>query len=138
MKQVDMSVAAYWESLDAKHRPVLETLIAMVDQTNLHVEGKVWQDIFWGGSQQNILGFGEMVYRMSSDQEGGWFIVGLSRQKNDYSLYVSATKNGQYLLKEYQDKLGKVKASSINFTQLQQVNLDQLLALLVESLVAVE
>lgn len=31
MKQVVMSVAAYLESLDGKHRPVLETLIAMVD-----------------------------------------------------------------------------------------------------------
>lgn len=70
MKQVDMSVATYLESLDAKYRPVLETLIAVVDQANPYVEGKVWQDIFWGGSQQSIVGFVEMAYRMSSGQEG--------------------------------------------------------------------
>lgn len=136
MEKVDMTVEDYLDSLEAKHRPVMETLIEKVKEANPAIEPSVWQGVFWGGSQQSILGYGEMDYQTSKGEAGSWFKVGLSRQKNYYSLYVTAVKDGQYVLKSYKDKLGKVKtgASSISFTRLENVDLDQLQALLNESL----
>lgn len=128
MEKVAMTIEEYLEILDAKHRPTLEELIKMVQQVAPTIDYAVWQGAFWGGSQQTILGFGDMDYETKSGEKGKWFKLGLSRQKNYYSLYISAVKDGQYLLKNYKDKLGKAKvgASNVSFTKLENLDLGNL------------
>ncbi len=41
-----------------------------------------------------------------------WFIVGLASQKDYISIYVSSADEHGYLVKKYQDRLGKVKVGS--------------------------
>jgi polyhydroxyalkanoate synthesis regulator protein len=55
--------------------------------------------------------------------------VGLAAQKQYLSLYVNAAEDGEYLIKRYADRLGKVKAGSANvtFRHLADVELEVLL-----------
>lgn len=61
-----------------------------------------------------------------------WFLVGLARQKANYSIYVNATDGNGYLAHAYADRLGRVKlgAASIGFTKLANVDIDVLSELL--------
>lgn len=43
-----------------------------------------------------------------------WFAVGLAAQKSHLSLYVSVVEDGQYIVRRYCDRLGKVKCSNAN------------------------
>jgi hypothetical protein len=91
----------------------------------------LWEGVFWGGTQQRIIGYGE--YR-SVDRSGGeveWFKVGLARQKDHISLYVNAVADGRYLVQAYVDRLGKAQVGSANvsFKRLADIDEDALLEL---------
>lgn len=90
----------------------------------------LWEGIFWGGSQQSIIGYGHLTFKGSrGDIE--WFVVGLALQKNYISVYVSAVDGKQYLAEKHKGKLGKAKVgkSSISFAKLEDIKLDVLLDL---------
>jgi hypothetical protein len=76
------------------------------------LERSLWEGVFWGGSQQAIIGYGSYRYKGRSGAEGEWFIVGLASQKNHLSLYVNAADGGQSLPKVYAPRIGKAKAGS--------------------------
>ena len=61
-----------------------------------------------------------------------WFLVGLARQQRSFSIYVNAVLDGAYLLERYAGRLGTVKtgAASISFGGLDDVDVDELKALL--------
>ena len=88
----------------------------------------MWEGIFWGGSEQRIIGYGNYSYLRSDKKQIEWFIVGLARQKNYFSVYVNAVEAGRYLSELYGPRLGKVKTgkSSISFRKLADINLDVL------------
>lgn len=92
----------------------------------------LWEGVFWGGSEQRIIGYGDMSYVRSDKQEVRWFLVGLARQKNYYSVYVNAADGRRYLAEAYAGRLGKAKVgkSSISFRKLADVDLDVLSELL--------
>lgn len=91
----------------------------------------VWEGKFWGGTDQQIIGYGDFTYERSN-RTVEWFKVGLAAQKNHLSLYVNAVESGEYLSKTYGERLGKVKvgAASIGFKDLSAIDIDQLRALL--------
>lgn len=103
----------------------LDTLISDVfeDQTRV-----LWEGVFWGGSEQEIIGYGDLVQKQSKGRVVEWFMVGLALQKNYISLYVNAVEGKQYVAEKYKDSLGKVKAgkSSISFKRLDDVDIDAL------------
>jgi len=76
----------------------------------------VWEGTFWGGTQQTIIGYGDLVQERPGGATVEWFVVGLARQKNYFSLYVNATAGGRYLVADYAGKLGKAKVGSANVT----------------------
>ncbi len=92
----------------------------------------LWAGVFWGGSEQTIIGYGDMSYVRSDKQEVRWFLVGLARQKNYYSVYVNAADGRRYLAEAYAGRLGKAKVgkSSITFRKLADVDLDALMELI--------
>ena len=92
----------------------------------------VWSGKFWGGSDQNIIGYGNYSYERSRGDAAEWFIVGLAPQKRYISVYVNAADDDGYLVEKYGDKLGKAKVgkSSISFHSLEDINLDVLLDLI--------
>jgi hypothetical protein len=112
-------------------RDDLATLDARIAEVMAGLPRAVWEGKFWGGTQQRIIGYGEYRYRGRSGAEGEWFVVGLAAQKAYLSLYVNAAEDGEYLIKRWASRLGKVKAGSANvtFKRLADVDLDELLAM---------
>jgi len=105
------------------------TLDARIAEVMAGLPRTVWEGKFWGGTQQRIIGYGEYHYQGKSGAEGEWFVVGLAAQKQYLSVYVNAAEDGEYLVKRYVGRLGKVKAGSANvtFRRLADVDLDALL-----------
>lgn len=90
----------------------------------------LWEGVFWGGSQQSIIGYGHISFKGSKGNIE-WFVVGLALQKNYISVYVSAVDGKQYLAEKHKNELGKAKVgkSSISFAKLEDIKLDVLLDL---------
>jgi len=76
----------------------------------------LWEGIFWGGTEQRIIGYGDLVQPRPRGKEVRWFVVGLARQKSHLSVYVNAARGKGYLLAEYAGKLGKAKIGSAALT----------------------
>ena len=91
----------------------------------------LWEGKFWGGSDQNIIGYGTFSYTNASGKDVEWFMVGLAAQKNYISMYVNAVDDDGYLLARYADKLGKVKvgSASISFNSVDDVDMGVLMEL---------
>lgn len=92
----------------------------------------LWEGTFWGGTEQTIIGYGRILQPRPRGAQVEWFLVGLARQKRNYSLYINATGQDGYLAHDYVDRLGHVKigAASIGFTRLANVGLEALRELL--------
>jgi hypothetical protein len=73
-------------------------------------------------------GFGAFAYTNYKKEQVDWPVIAIASQKQYVSVYVCATKDGEYLAEKYKDKLGKVSVgkSCIRFKKLEDVNLDVL------------
>lgn len=88
----------------------------------------LYEGTFWGGTQQEIIGYGHIVQSRPKGEDVHWFLVGLARQKDHYSLYVNAVEDDKYLGQQYAGRLGKVKlgSASIGFRSLEDVDVGAL------------
>ncbi len=88
----------------------------------------LYEGTFWGGTEQEIIGYGHIIQPRPKGEDVHWFLVGLARQKDHYSLYVNAVQDGKYLGQHYEGRLGKVKlgSASIGFKSLEDVDVDAL------------
>ena len=95
----------------------------------------LWQGVSWGGTDQSIIGYGDITQPRPRGKDVEWFLVGLARQKSTYSLYLNAVRDGAYLGRWYGGRLGKVKlgAASIGFTRLEHLDLEVLAEMLREA-----
>ena len=91
---------------------------------------------FWGGSDQQIIGYGRFSYERADKKPVEWFLVGLARQKSYYSVYVSAVEGSEYLAEKYGKTLGKVKVgkSNISFSSVGDIDLEKLAELVAKAL----
>jgi hypothetical protein len=99
----------------------LDSALAPVFADHVRV---LWEGRFWGGTQQRIIGYGDLRLRNSKGVEVEWFVVGIAVQKANLSLYVSAAEDGQHLVKRYADRLGKVKVGSAHVSFRRVADLD--------------
>jgi hypothetical protein len=131
MKKVSLNVNEYLDSLPEEFANEMRLLHVNIAGHMKNIESAIWQGVFWGGSDQTIIGYGDLIYQRPSKENVEWFVVGLARQKNYYSVYINASEDGQYILKKYADKLGKVKvgSGSLSFTRLEDVNMEELMNL---------
>ena len=128
MKRVESSPDAYIASQASDIRTVLEELHVLIKKALPEQDCYLWEGVFWGGSQQQIIGYGNYSYQRSDKKQVEWFTVGLARQKNYFSVYVNAVEDKAYLAEIYRSRLGKVKIgkSNIRFRNLADVNLNVL------------
>ena len=128
MERVESLPDDYIASQPADIRAVLEELHALIRAALPDRECCMWEGVFWGGSEQQIMGYGDYSYQRSDKTQVEWFIVGLTRQKNYFSLYVNAVEGKTYLAERYGPRLGKAKIgkSSISFGKRADINLDVL------------
>jgi hypothetical protein len=122
-------------SLPEGVREDIASLDAAISAAMSGLERVLWEGVFWGGSSQQIIGYGSYRYKGRSGAEGEWFIVGLAAQKNYLSLYVNGAEGGTTLAKRYGPTLGKVKAGSgnIQFKRAADIDLDALRELVVRA-----
>lgn len=123
MQTTTKDIDNYLASLPDEVRDDMVSLDKTISKIMKAEPRTLWQGKFWGGSEQTIIGYGDMSYTRSDKQIVKWFKVGLALQKNYLSVYIST-----YAVKEHAAKLGKVKtgASSISFKKLEDINLDEL------------
>lgn len=131
MQRTTRDISAYIDSLPDDVRG---DIVAIDDTISHAMEGQpkhLWVGRFWGGSDQEIIGYGLQTNRRSDKTEVTWFVVGLAVQKNYLSVYINAVEDGQYLPERYGSDLGKVKVgkASIAFSGVDAIDLEKLGAL---------
>ncbi|WP_156156221.1 DUF1801 domain-containing protein [Demequina maris] len=86
----------------------------------------LWRGVFWGGTEQAIVGYGDISQPRPRGDDVDWFLIGLAEQKNHVSLYVNAVADGAYLAHRYADRLGRVRvgAAAVTFRRLEDLDLD--------------
>ena len=127
MEKVKRTPDAYIKSLPDEVRPAIQKLDKEISKIFKDGSRVLWTGTFWGGSEQNIIGYGDLIYERRGKRTE-WFSVGLALQKNYISLYVNAVEDGKYLGQRYGKELGKVKigASSVSFKSLDDVDMPML------------
>lgn len=135
MEKTDRSPAAHIASLPAERRVDIERLDALITDLMAGQPKTMWEGRLWGGTDQQIIGYGDYRYTKSNGETVEWFLVGLAVQRNYISVYVNATDGRAYLAERYAKGLGKVKVgkSSISFTSVDDVDLQQLSDLITEA-----
>jgi hypothetical protein len=132
VRKVDTTPDAFLASLPEQ---VGRTMIELDSIITSCLQGRarvLWEGRFWGGTDQRIIGYGDIVQPRPRGESVEWFLIGLARQQRTFSLYINATLDGSYLLAHYADRLGKVKtgSASVSFASLDDVDREQLTALL--------
>ena len=132
MERVDTSPDEYLAELPEAVRATMIELDAIITAAMPGRSRTLWTGTFWGGTDQHIIGYGDIVQPRPRGDAVEWFAVGLARQKAHFSLYVNAAADGKYLLADHADRLGKVKlgSASVGFQKLDDLDLDGLAALL--------
>ena len=135
MEIIETTPSEYIASLDEGIRADMEQLDAVISAAMPGRSKVVWQGTFWGGSEQTIIGYGHIVQPRPKGEDVEWFLVGLARQKRNYSIYLNAVRDDRYLAHHYEDRLGKVKlgSASIGFTKVDNVDFDVLSEMLAEA-----
>ena len=95
----------------------------------------LFEGTFWGGSEQEIIGYGAGDYTRPNGTTVDWFMVGLALQKNYISVYINAVEDRQYLSEKYGKDLGKVKVgkASLSFKGVTDIDLDKLTELVAKA-----
>jgi hypothetical protein len=131
----DRTPDAYLASLPADLREGLARLDSVIAAAMPGRSRTLWEGVFWGGTQQAIIGYGDLVQPRPRGADAEWFVLGLARQKDDYSVYVNAVADGEYLPARYRARLGKVRTGSavINIRDIDTVDLSVLAELAAEA-----
>jgi hypothetical protein len=135
MEKVDTPPDEFLGSLPDEIRGPMTELDAIITSCLPGRARVLWEGSFWGGSDQRIIGYGAIEQPRPRGETVDWFLAGLARQQRYFSLYINAVLDGAYLLDQYADRLGTVKtgSASLSFSGLDDVDLDQLKALLTQA-----
>lgn len=131
MQRTQQSVEEYLASLPEPAAKEVRQLHEEIMKEMSGLTPEIWEGVFWGGSQQRIIGYGTITQSRSDKRTVEWFMVGLSAQKNYLSVYISAVEDGQYVTKKYGAGVGKVTvgSSSISFKKLADISVPALMEL---------
>jgi len=121
-------ISAYIDSLPDELHQSIKHLDKIISEIMVGHSRVLWEGTLWGGTKQEIIGYGDYTINLSRGKKSEWFMVGLAIQKNYISIYVNAVEDGRYVAEKYRSELGKVKVgkSSISFKRLADLNMDTL------------
>lgn len=125
MERSSREVSDHIESLPDDVRSDIVILDGLLAAAFAGEERVLWEGKFWGGTDQEIIGYGRLEQPRPDGSVVDWFKVGLAIQKDHLSVYVNAAEDGRYLGQVYGDRLGKVKlgAASIGFKSVESLDL---------------
>ncbi|HEX6145592.1 MAG TPA: DUF1801 domain-containing protein [Acidimicrobiia bacterium] len=132
MERTDTDPDRFIESLPPEIRDDMRRLDRVISEVMADETRTLWEGVFWGGSDQTIIGYGDFSSTDSKGKTVDWFKVGLAAQKRHLSLYVNAADSDGYLVGRYAERLGKVKtgSASISFKSADDMDFDALKDLL--------
>ena len=135
MERTGADVDVFLAGLTDARRDDLVALDALIRPHLGSRERELWEGVFWGGTEQQIIGYARIEQLRPKGPAVEWFLVGLALQKDHISLYVNATADGAYLTKKYATRLGKAKvgAAAVTITRLETVDLAELEAMIAEA-----
>jgi hypothetical protein len=128
MNKTNKDISAHIDSLPDELRQSIKHLDKIISEIMVGHSRVLWEGSLWGGTKQEIIGYGDYTINLSRGKQSKWFMVGLAIQKNYVSIYVNAVEDEQYVAEKYRSKLGKVKVgkSSISFKHLDDLDIDTL------------
>lgn len=131
MDKTQRDPTEYIDSLPEPVRRDIHLLDEAIAGVMPDAERVMWEGVFWGGTEQHIIGYGELVQPRPGKKTVEWFVVGLTVQKDAISVYVNAVEHGQYLAEKYASTLGTVSTgkSVIRFRTASDLNMEALLDL---------
>lgn len=127
MHKTDESVDAFLDAIEGEQGDSMRTLDARISTALPDLSRVLWRGVFWGGTEQAIIGYGDLHQPRPKGPAVEWFLIGLAQQKNHISVYVNAADAGGYLGAQYAPRLGKVKAgaASLAFRSVNDLDLDE-------------
>ncbi len=131
MERTGADVDTFLASLDGPHAETMRTLDALICERLGGRERELWEGVFWGGTEQRIIGYARIEQPRPKGESVEWFLLGLAQQQKHVSLYVNAVADGGYLLAQYQGRLGSLKqgAAALTIPSLEKADLDGLASL---------
>jgi hypothetical protein len=131
MQKTTRTIEAFLDSLPAEEQADMRKLDSEIAKVFKGRERVMWEGVFWGGSEQKIIGYGDYRVERPGKPVVEWFHVGLALQKNYITVYVSAVEGGKYMTEKYKSDLGKAKVgkSTVTFKRLADIDLDKLMEL---------
>lgn len=135
MKILNQSVDSWLAEMNDQRADDFRQLDAIIRDVFTDDSRVLWVGKFWGGTDQTIIGYGDLYQPRPKGDPVHWFLIGLALQKANISVYVNAVKDGQYLGKAYDKRLGKVKlgSASIGFKRLDDLDIDEFTAMIREA-----
>ncbi|MEU6249153.1 DUF1801 domain-containing protein [Glycomyces sp. NPDC047010] len=123
MHRTDEDVAAFIAA--SARAETLARVDAVLREAMPGAPRTLWRGVFWGGTEQAIIGYGDLVQPRPRGRSADWFLIGLAEQQAHVSLYVNAVEDGAYLARTYADRLGRVRtgAASIAFKRIEDLDL---------------
>lgn len=115
-----------------------DDMVALDELIRRHLgsrERDLWEGVFWGGTEQRIIGYARIEQPRLKGPPVEWFLIGLALQQKHVSLYVNAAVDGAYLTKKYDGRLGKAKvgAAAVTIARLDDVDLIELETMIAEA-----
>ncbi|HEX9865065.1 MAG TPA: DUF1801 domain-containing protein [Acidimicrobiia bacterium] len=128
MERTDTDPDQFIDSLAPETGDDMRRLDHLISEVMADETRTLWEGVFWGGSDQTIIGYGDFSSTDSKGKTVDWFKVGLAAQKRHLSLYVNAADTDGYLVTRYANRLGRVKtgSASISFKSADDIDLDVL------------
>lgn len=135
MERTGADVDAFIAGLPDARRDDMAALDTLIRTHLGSRERELWEGVFWGGTEQQIIGYARIEQSRPKGPAVEWFLLGLALQKDHLSLYVNAVTDGAYLTKKYASRLGKAKvgAAAVTIARLDTVDLDVLEAMIAEA-----
>ena len=135
MKKTNIDPVEVIGGLPLDEREEMRTLDVEIAGVMDGYETAVYKGTFWGGSHQEIIGYGTQTYQRSDKKTVEWFLIGLARQRDYISIYINVAEDGQYLAEKYGADVGKVKVgkSNLSFGTVDDIDLDKLRLVLIKA-----
>ena len=128
MHRSTRNINEFLDGLPEESRDDRKTLDSAFSTVMDGLDRVLFEGTFWGGSEQEIIGYGAGDYTRPNGTTVDWFMVGLALQKNYISVYINAVEDRQYLSEKYGKDIGKVKVgkSSLGFKSVDDIDLGKL------------
>mgnify|MGYP003442882462 FL=1 len=120
----DTEVAA-WLAAHPRSAELFE-LDAHITTAMPRLDRWLWTGRMWGGTDQEIVGYGTILQPRPRGVDVEWFLIGLAVQQRHLSLYVNVAEDGEYLVRRRAASLGNVKvgAAALTFTAVDALDPD--------------